>query len=90
MNGRIKSYLPARHFGFVTADVDGAEIFFHLNSVVDPDYTPARADRVEFALGRDRMDRPTAKNVRLLSEAPKPAETPGVAPAPADHPRDRD
>ncbi len=85
MNGRIKAYIPARYFGFVTADVDGAEIFFHLNQVTDPDYFPRRGDRVSFTLSKDRQDRPTAKNVKLIAEGPKAAVEPVVPP---DHVRD--
>ena len=88
MIGKIKSYVAHRYFGFIQiSEADAPDLFFHINQCADAGYFPRRGDRVEFTLSKDRQDRPMAKNVRLLAEAPKAADTPD---APPDHMRDRD
>ena len=94
MIGKVKSYVAHRNFGFIQiSEADAPDLFFHINQCADADYFPRRGDRVSFTLAKDRQDRPTAKNVKLITEAPKAADVQTVErsdtpPAPRDWAKD--
>jgi cold shock CspA family protein len=65
-NGTVKWFNGPSGFGVITPDVDGAELFVHLGSVVVAGTTLDAGDRVEFAVQAGGMGM-QAVDVRLSS-----------------------
>ena len=66
IRGVIKRYFSNRGFGFVRADGEKSDRFFHVTDcdVDDEDLIGGR--RVEFEVGAGRDGRPIAKNVMMI------------------------
>ena len=74
MHGSIASITPERGFGFIAADDDGGEYFFHRSALHGVEFEElAPGVTVEFTLGHEQGDRPDegprAVDVRLADDA---------------------
>jgi CRISPR-associated protein Cmr6 len=65
-SGVIKKYFSNRGFGFIGADGEKSDLFFHVTDCLDDDSDLIGGRRVEFEEGRDRDGRRVAKGVLLL------------------------
>jgi cold shock protein len=69
--GTIKTIRDDRGFGFIAADGESADLFFHSSAVERPTFDELReGQRVEFQVGPDPRDprRMRAERVRLSEQ----------------------
>jgi len=67
IQGKVKSLVPAKGFGFLIGD-DGNEHFFHVSNTPDFDHLVI-GDRVTFDIGKSRDGRPRATRVAVVRRA---------------------
>lgn len=65
MRGIVKWYHSDKHFGFLMADENNGEIFFHINDCIG--FSPTENMPVEFESGFDRKGRPKAVKINRVS-----------------------
>jgi cold shock protein len=67
MTGEIIFFRDDKGFGFVSRDDGGHDLFFHRTRLCDPDFMPAKRQRVSYEIGEDeRRQKMIAVNVRPL------------------------
>jgi CspA family cold shock protein len=64
--GRVKLWLPGKHYGFVEPDDRGRDVFFH-DSVLAQGVTLAVGDPVEYDLAPGKKKIPQAARVARIA-----------------------
>jgi cold shock CspA family protein len=67
--GRVKHWNHAGNYGFIAADPNAADVYFHGAGTVDRAWLPSRGQRVSFQLVREHDGRLRARNVVHVSDA---------------------
>ena len=62
MRGVVKWYHPEKHIGFLVAEIDNREVFFHINDCEG--FSPAVGMTVEFDIGQDWRGRTKAIRIK--------------------------
>lgn len=67
--GMIKKWNDEKGFGFIAADGEAADVFFHINSFRHLSFRPVVGQAVTYNLGTDEQERPRAMDVRMKFSA---------------------
>lgn len=69
--GKVKWYNPTKGFGFIVPSAGGKDVFVHVSAVEQAGLTTLNEnDVVSFEMTRDRQDRMSAGELKLLERAP--------------------
>lgn len=83
--GKVKWYNPTKGYGFIVPSTGGKDVFVHVSAVEQAGLTTLNEnDVVSFEMTKDRQDRLSAGELRLLERAPAPPRRGG-----GDRDRDR-
>lgn len=80
--GLIKKWNDEKGFGFIAAEGESVDVFFHINSFRHLNFRPVIGQAVTYNLGTDERNRPQALDVRMEFSAKDtaPGRLPGISP----------
>jgi CspA family cold shock protein len=69
--GKVKWYNPTKGFGFIVPSTGGKDVFVHVSAVEQAGLTTLNEnDVVSYEMTKDRQDRMSAGELKLLEKAP--------------------